>query len=238
MIEATIRFALMDSILVLSIDENIEALLGYKAEDFLNNRVSLKDRIHPHDHDITNRMFSPSIHNKSGPFNIRIRHANGRIRCIKGYYTKETGSNGQNILNLLLQDAKSLRQFAGYSSTMQNFKAMMENTDDYIYFKDRNHVFTGASHCLVVNTDPIEPSTDLLGLTDYDVFPEEYADIYYQLEKQVFAGTLVAHEVQQYLAKDGRKGWVRQPQISDQKRKWRDHRLIRHCSRYYRNQAS
>jgi hypothetical protein len=28
---------------------------------------------------------------------------------------------------------------------MANFKAMMENTEDYIYFKDCNHVFTGAS---------------------------------------------------------------------------------------------
>jgi hypothetical protein len=25
----------------------------------------------------------------------------------------------------------------------------MENTDDFIYFKDRNHVFTGASQTLV-----------------------------------------------------------------------------------------
>ncbi len=40
-------------------------------------------------------------------------------------------------------------------------------------------------------TDPTEHWTDLLGLTDYDVFPEEYADIYYHLEKQVFSGILI-----------------------------------------------
>ena len=29
------------------------------------------------------------------------------------------------------------------------FKSMMQNTNDYIYFKDRNHVFTGVSQSLV-----------------------------------------------------------------------------------------
>jgi PAS domain S-box-containing protein len=48
----------------------------------------------------------------------------------------------------------------------------------------------------------------LIGQTDYDVFPEEFADIYYRLEKQVFAGLPVAHEVQETLGKDGKKGWV------------------------------
>lgn len=70
---------------------------------------------------------------------------------------------------------------------MANFVAMMENTDDFIYFKDRNHVFTGASQTLVALTHPAEHWTDLLGQTDYDVFPQAYADIYYRLEKQVFS---------------------------------------------------
>ena len=56
--------------------------------------------------------------------------------------------------------------------------------------------------------DPAEHWTDLLGLTDYDVFLQELADGYYRLEKQVFAGLPVAHEVQRILGKDGRAGWV------------------------------
>ena len=76
---------------------------------------------------------------------------------------------------------------------------MMENTNDYIYFKDRNHVFTGASQTLVSLTNPSEIWTDLLGKTDYDVFPEEYADHYYSLEKQVFSGFSVAHQIQETL---------------------------------------
>ena len=112
------------------------------------------------------------------------------------------------MLNLLLQDAKTLQRTLSDASTMVNFTAMMENTDDFIYFKDRNHVFTGASQTLVSLCDPAEHWTDLLGQTDYDVFPEEYADGYYRLEKQIFSGMPVAREIQETLTKDGRKGWV------------------------------
>jgi PAS domain S-box-containing protein len=72
---------------------------------------------------------------------------------------------------------------------------------------------------LVSLTSPVEHWTELLGLTDYDVFPEPYADIYYKLEKAVFAGNRVASEIQQTLTKDGKKGWVdnRKYPISDEK---------------------
>jgi two-component system, sensor histidine kinase and response regulator len=192
---------------VLSVADSIEALLGFKPDDYLCARVSLKQQIHPHDTDIADRLFSSGDPGTSGTFNIRLRHANGRICCISGHYSKAVAPEGV-VLSLLLQDAKSLKRTMSEASTMVNFMAIMENTDDYIFFKDRNHVFTGASQTLVALCDPADHWTDLLGQTDYDVFPEEYADIYYQLEKQVFAGIAVAHEVQEYLSKDGRKGWV------------------------------
>jgi diguanylate cyclase (GGDEF)-like protein/PAS domain S-box-containing protein len=112
------------------------------------------------------------------------------------------------ILDLLLQDAKSLWQQQGDQTMMANFKAMMDNSDDYIYFKDRNHVFTGASQALIEITESVKHWTEFLGVTDYDVFLEEYADIYYRLEKQVFAGINVAHDIQETLLQDGSKGWI------------------------------
>lgn len=115
---------------------------------------------------------------------------------------------GYIVLELLLQDVKGLYQPQVDPPMMVNFRAMMENTDDYIYFKDHNHVFTGASQTLVSLCSPAEHWTDLLGQTDYDVFPEEYADIYYILEKRVFAGLPVAQDIQETLDKEGNHGWV------------------------------
>jgi PAS domain S-box-containing protein len=209
MLESKICLALTDSLRVLSASENISALLGYQANDFLIGNVSLKELIHNHDSDISEMLFSTDNVKRSDTFNIRIRHADGRIRCIRGCYEKYTDNmDGIVKLELTLQDAKSLKRTLDDAVKTPNFRAMMDNTDDFIYFKDRNHVFTGASQTLVALCDPAEHWTDLIGKTDYDVFTEEYADIYYRLEKQVFSGIPVAQEIQKTLAKDGRAGWI------------------------------
>jgi len=206
-LEARVCLALQGRLPVLSVTDSIAALLGFTADDFLSARVSLQQQIHPHDSDIADVLFSTGDPGTSGTFNIRLRDANGRIRCICGQYTKEPSAAGLT-LDLLLQDAKTLQRTMTDASTTADFAAMMENTDDYIYFKDRNHVITGASQTLVSLCDPAEHWTDLLGQTDYDVFPEEYADTYYRLEKQIFSGMPVAQDIQEILTKDGRKGWV------------------------------
>jgi len=154
-LEARLCLALKGMLPILSVSDSIEALLGFTADDYLSARVSLKQQIHPHDSDIADRLFSTGDPRTSGTFNIRLRHANGRIRCIRGQYSKEFGAEGP-VLNLLLQDAKTLQRTMVDASAMVNFKAMMENTDDYIYFKDRHHVFTGASQTLVSLCDPAD----------------------------------------------------------------------------------
>ena len=206
-LEARVCLGLKGLMPILSVTDSIEALLGFTADDYLSGRVSLNQQIHPHDTDIADMLFSTGDSGTSGTFNIRLRHANGRIHIIRGHYSKEVGPEGL-VLNLLLQDAKTLKRTMTDASTMINFRAMMESTDDYIYFKDRYHVFTGASQTLVSLCDPAVHWTDLLGQTDYDVFPEAYADIYYRLEKQIFSGMPVVHEIQETLTKGGRKGWI------------------------------
>jgi PAS domain S-box-containing protein len=206
-LEAVFRVALSDPPRTLEVAGDIAGLLGFSADDFLSGRIALRERIHADDQDIADVLFAPTPANAEGRSNLRIRQANGRIRCCKALYTKAVQEDGR-VLDLRLQDAKSLPRTLSDAATTANFRAMMENTNDFIYFKDRNHVFTGASQTLVALCDPAEHWTDLLGQTDYDVFPEEFADVYYRLEKQVFGSVPVAHEVQGYRSKSGQQGWV------------------------------
>jgi diguanylate cyclase (GGDEF)-like protein/PAS domain S-box-containing protein len=208
MLLSNIQIALSSQPHVLSASDGIEALLGFKPEDFLSSRVSLQELIHPHDADIAALLFSSEIDRPAGAFNVRLRHADGRIRCIKGHCTKNVAPGGEVILDLLLQDAKSLWKRPTRQIEAVNFRAMMENTDDLIFFKDRNHVFTGASRNMMTALNPARACSCLLGLTDYDIFPEEFADKYYRLEKQVFAGMDVASEIQRSQAIDGTRRWV------------------------------
>ena len=193
---------------VLSACPGILPLLGYEADDFVSGRVSLRDLIHPDDSDLAEVLFAADGGRSSGVLSLRLRQADGRVRCVRTSYARSPAQDCGVMLELRLQDAKSLPRTLDDASLTANFQAMMENTDDFIYFKDRNHVFTGASQTLVTICSPAEHWTDLLGQTDYDVFPEALADSYYRLEKQVFAGLPVAHEVQPILGKDGRAGWV------------------------------
>jgi two-component system, sensor histidine kinase and response regulator len=209
MLAARVRIQLGTNHQVLSASETIDGLLGFSSDDFVTGRCQLPALIHPEDQDIADTLFALACPPSSGTVNLRMRQANGRIRCLKATFSKETVAAQQGtILNLQLEDARSLAASIDQPALTPNFVAMMENTDDFIYFKDRNHVFTGASQTLVAITDPVEHWTELLGQTDYDVFPEAYADIYYRLEKQVFAGIPVARETQAILSKDGQKGWV------------------------------
>ncbi len=209
--EVTISFTREAMPRVVSASPSVQDLLGYSAEQFLSGAVKWPDLVHPDDQDIVERLWSPTLLPATDSFNIRIRHRDGRIRCVLGHCTlqahTQTDNQPEPTLSLQLTDARQLHQ-RSQALLAPDLVAMLENTDDFIYFKDRNHVFTGASQTLVRITDPSEHWTDLIGQTDYDVFPEAYADIYYRLEKQVFAGQPVAHEVQGYLTNDGHTGWV------------------------------
>jgi len=193
---------------VLHIDSDVRDLLGYDEKDFIESGLNFSDLIHPDDQDIAKKLFALKSQTIPKIVNFRCRKANGKIVCLQGYYQKYYEQSVGLKLILQLTDAKSLSQYLDDPILLSNFTTMMENSDDYISFKDRNHVFTGASQTLVSLTDPSEHWSDLIGKTDYDVFPEEYADAYYRLEKQVFSGVPVANEIQKILDNQGNIGWI------------------------------
>ncbi len=203
--ETCIRLSLSDSVTVLSVTGDVEPLLGYQPDDFLAGRVSFRSRIHADDHDIAEVLFSAENNSSSGEFNMRLRQASSRIRCVRGHYNKRPGDPGL-ILDLYLEDARNLEfEVEGEAA---NFRAMMENTGDYICFKDRHHVLTGASQSLAALAGRSDQPYDFIGKTDYDVFPEEYADLNYRLEKQVYASGTAIREIQEKLDSNGNPLWV------------------------------
>ncbi|NOQ15874.1 MAG: PAS domain S-box protein, partial [Methyloprofundus sp.] len=193
---------------VLHVNSAIHTLLGYATKDFFETDLRFAKLIHTADQNITEELFSLVAQETPKNINFRCRQQNGKIICLQGRYHKQYDQNAALILHLQLTDAKLLKQNLNDSIFLSNFTAMMENSEDYIFFKDRNHVFTAASQTLISITDPSEHWTDLIGKTDYDVFPEEYADNYYYLEKQLFSGAPAVQEIQKILDNQGNIGWV------------------------------
>jgi len=195
---------------LLSANHNLYQMLGYTFEELSDSKQPFSTLIHIDDKDIAKALFSLEPQETVININFRLRHSNGKIICLLADYQKQYQKDSDTLnLQLHLVDPKSVLVPMEDQVLMSNFAVMMDTTDDYIYFKDRNHVFTGASQTLVGLTEPSQHWKDLLGKTDYDVFSEEYADAYYRLEKQVFSGEIkVAHEVQETINTNGNKGWV------------------------------
>lgn len=212
LLTANLRLALTGRKPVLAVSDSVEELLGFSAEDFLAGRVQFQDLLHAADSDIAKALFSPespgNFHLKCSSFNIRLRHADGKIRCVRGECRRQVGPNGEGVVELALRDARSLWEDPGDRPMTANFRAMLEDADDFIFFKDRNHVLTCASQNLIAAMDPEHCGPALLGLTDYDVFPENLADAFYAMEKRIFEGAPVAHEIQEIQFLGGKKVWL------------------------------
>lgn len=107
MVEAIFRLLLGEHPQVLSVSEGVEPLLGFTPQDFLTGVVRLQNCIHPDDAAIAGRLFATQEWSSSRGFNIRLRHADGRMRSFRGHGTKKNRAGGGLMLHLTLQDAES-----------------------------------------------------------------------------------------------------------------------------------
>jgi PAS domain S-box-containing protein len=168
--------------------------------------ATVLERLHPEDADVLQLLQQPAA--PAGLHNLRLRGDDGRYHCATAWL-REGGPPGAQVL--WLQDSVLMPRTAHAAleaDRSPSFLAMMENSDDFIYFKDRHHVLTGASQAMVRLCPPAQHWRDLVGKTDYEIFPEAFADLYYRLEKQVYATGRMVREVQGYVDREGRAGWV------------------------------
>ncbi len=111
------------------------------------------------------------------------------------------------FLDLSLQDARQVQE-PGDASLITSFKSLIEQTTDYIYIKNRNHVILAASQMMLSLTEFAKERTELVGKTDYDIHPEEVADEFYRLDAMAFAEGRRANKIQQVVARGGARYWI------------------------------
>lgn len=203
----TFCFVLTSPPLLISAGEDVETLLGFRREEFLTARVGLDDRIHPEDAGLAEALFSPDSTNPSGSVNLRIRHADGRIRCVKARYAKTHTQDDGFKLDLWMEDARKVSE-PGDAVLIARFKSLIEHSGDYIFLKNSNHVILAASQSLADFTESAKQASELVGKTDYDIHPEAIADLAYRLESRAFAEGRRVNERQRMRARDGVEHWI------------------------------
>jgi PAS domain S-box-containing protein len=90
----------------------------------------------------------------------------------------------------------------------RSFVALLENTSDFIYFKDQSSRFLFCSQTLADITGHAS-WRDMIGKHDLEVFPSDTAQIYHDEELPIFRdGVPLLDKVNPYYDAKGRTGWV------------------------------
>ncbi len=90
----------------------------------------------------------------------------------------------------------------------RDFVNFLEQTSDFIYFKDKNSRFRFCSQTLA-NITGHASWRDMIGKHDLEVFPKDTAQIYYEEELPIFReGKPLLNKIDPYYNAAGEKGWV------------------------------
>ena len=93
--DVSFTFELAPDLVLRAIDGQPSQLLGYAAEQLLQGCPRLDGLIHPGDQELAAQLFSPDAVPRSDSVNLRLRHADGRIRCVAGTFTRSVQQGGQ-----------------------------------------------------------------------------------------------------------------------------------------------
>jgi diguanylate cyclase (GGDEF)-like protein/PAS domain S-box-containing protein len=207
LLEATVRLMLADRFPVLSADDGIEGLLGFKAAEFLSGNIQLRDLVHPQDREVAESLFSATKPQQFGSLVLRLRQSNGRIRVVEVEFQRERAGGENEILILHLRDAGRL-SLNGEAQAAAGCWETLDILEDYLYFTDRNHVLVGANRLMrEFVAAQLGEGTGWRGLSDYDVFPELYADVLYGMETEVLAGAPSVQQIHEIEVADGSHRW-------------------------------
>lgn len=89
-----------------------------------------------------------------------------------------------------------------------DFVSFLENTSDFIYFKDKDSRFRFCSQTLARITGHAS-WRDMVGKHDLEVFPKDTAQIYYEEELPIFrTGKALLNKIDPYCDTAGKPGWV------------------------------
>ncbi len=183
------------------------------------NIACLNSCIHADDLDLFRHEFLLNKNNTS--FSIRVIKPDNTILVSSITLTECNLEKGSHfvVYNATLNNVKDMLVPEEVDSAWRNnFDVMLKHTNDFIFFKNLHHVLTASSQTLADITG-FEKGSDLIGLTDYDLFPKEHADMYYKLEKEIYQSKIpFIEETQPFFDANGNEGWVnnRKYPIKDQ----------------------
>lgn len=139
----------------------------------------------------------------------RLKPEVGQVRWLLGSSIPEREADGSVLWHGIVSDITERKDSeVRVLELNRDFVSFLDNTSDFIYFKDKDSRFRFASQTLA-NITGYANWRDMIGKHDLEVFPPETAKIYYEEELPIFqGGTPLLNQVDPYFDAAGNKGWV------------------------------
>ena len=136
---------------------------------------------------------------------LELRDLVANFREMTGSLTARFGEIRQFNETLELRVAERTEQLGRLN---QDFVSFLENTSDFIYYKDQDSRFRFCSQTLASITGHAN-WRDMIGKHDREVFPEDTARCYIEEELPIFRdGVALLNKTNPYYDPQGDKGWV------------------------------
>lgn len=145
---------------------------------------------------------------KKNYFNFRHRLASGEVRDVE-VHSGAVDLKDHHLLYSIVHDVTDRKRVEAVLNDLnRDFVAFLENTTDFIYFKDQDCRFRFCSQTLADITGH-KSWREMTGKHDMEVFPAETARIYQEEELPIFRdGIPLLNKTDPYYDAQGRQGWV------------------------------
>ncbi|MBI5919787.1 MAG: PAS domain S-box protein [Nitrosomonadales bacterium] len=195
--------------IITSWNKGAERIYGYTADEVIGKHITM---LAPPSHHAEIREFLEQICKGETVVNYeseRIRKDGGPIQIALTLSPIQDASGTISGISTIARDITERKKAEMELRELNNdFVTLLENTGDFIYFKDHDSRFRFCSQTLARITGHAS-WRDMIGKHDLEVFPEDTARVYYEEELPIFReGRPLLNKTDLYYDAQGRPGWV------------------------------
>lgn len=188
----------------------MQQIYGLTPEEVREDATRVFERLHPDDYIQVIASIQESARALT-PWRLdyRVKYPDGRVRWLSGHALPQREADGGTLWHGFISDVTERKQIEEKMAELnRDFVELLENTGDFIYFKDRDSRILFCSQTMAKITRHAN-WRDMIGKHDLEIFPIDTARIYYEEELPIFnEGKPLLNKEDPYFDEFGQKGWV------------------------------